>query len=131
VFIVVVVYFVMTQSGNFWVHPRKHFIIWLNVVNTLQRLVTGWTIGVRGFDSRRGLGIFLFSSTSRPALGPPSLLSNGYRGLLPPGVKRPGREADHSHPSNAEVKNAWHCTSTPSTSCLIKHRDNFTTFEYH
>jgi hypothetical protein len=26
VFIVVVVYFVMTQSGNFWIHPR----IWLS-----------------------------------------------------------------------------------------------------
>jgi len=24
VFIVVSVYFVMTQSGNFWIHPRKH-----------------------------------------------------------------------------------------------------------
>jgi len=32
----------------------------------------GWTIGVLGFDSRRGLGIFLV------IWGPPSLLSNGY-----------------------------------------------------
>jgi hypothetical protein len=29
-----------------------------------------------------------------------------------PGVKRPGREADHSSPSSAEVKNAWSYTST-------------------
>jgi hypothetical protein len=29
------------------------------------------------------------------------------------GVKRPGREAGHSHPSSAEVKNAWSYTSTP------------------
>jgi hypothetical protein len=29
-------------------------------------------------------------------------------------VKRPGREADHSPPSNAQVKNAWSYTSTPS-----------------
>jgi hypothetical protein len=28
------------------------------------------------------------------------------------GVKRPGREADHSHKSSAEVKNAWSYTST-------------------
>jgi hypothetical protein len=28
-------------------------------------------------------------------------------------VKRPGREADHSLPSSAEVKNAWSYTSTP------------------
>jgi hypothetical protein len=28
-------------------------------------------------------------------------------------VKRPGREADSSHPSNAEDKNVWSYTSTP------------------
>jgi len=28
--------------------------------------------------------------------GPPSLLSNGYRGALTAGVKRPGSEVDHS-----------------------------------
>jgi hypothetical protein len=58
-----------------------------------------------------------------------------------PGVKRPGREADHSPPSNSEVKNAWSCTSAPQyvfmVWCLmkqwihlhgviVKHRDNFT-----
>jgi hypothetical protein len=30
------------------------------------------------------------------------------------GVKRPGREADHSPSSIAEVKNAWSYTSAPS-----------------
>jgi hypothetical protein len=30
-----------------------------------------------------------------------------------PAVKRPGREADHSPPSSAEVKSAWSYTSTP------------------
>jgi hypothetical protein len=39
--------------------------------------------------------------------GPPSLLSNEYQELIPRGVKRPEREADHSPRSNAEVKNAW------------------------
>jgi len=28
------------------------------------------------------------------------------------GVKRPGRKADHSPPSSAEVRNAWSYTST-------------------
>jgi hypothetical protein len=31
-------------------------------------------------------------------------------------VQRPGREAHHSPPSNAEVKNEWSYTSTPPTS---------------
>jgi hypothetical protein len=35
-------------------------------------------------------------------------------GALSLGLKRPGREADHSHPSSAEVKDAWSYTSTPS-----------------
>jgi hypothetical protein len=34
-------------------------------------------------------------------------------GELSPGVQRPGREADHSLPSSAKVKNAWSYTSTP------------------
>jgi hypothetical protein len=34
-------------------------------------------------------------------------------GALSLGIKRPGREADHSPPSSAEVKNAWSYTSTP------------------
>jgi hypothetical protein len=35
------------------------------------------------------------------------------------GVKRPGREADHSLPSSAEVKNMWSYSPTQ-----LKHRDN-------
>jgi len=31
-----------------------------------------------GFESRHGLGIFLFATASRPALETPSLLSDGY-----------------------------------------------------
>jgi len=30
-----------------------------------------------------------------------------------PGIKRPGREADHSLPSSADIKNVWSYTSTP------------------
>jgi len=35
-----------------------------------------------------------------------------------PRIKRPGREVDHSTPSNAEVNNAWSRTSTPNTPSL-------------
>jgi hypothetical protein len=45
-------------------------------------------------------------------------------GALSLGVKRLGREADHSPPSSAEVKNAWSYTSTPQyvfmAWCLVK-----------
>jgi hypothetical protein len=64
----------------------------------------GWTIGVLGFDSRRGLEIFLFTTASRTALGPTQPLIQGVKGALFLGVKRPGSEADHSPPPSAEVK---------------------------
>jgi hypothetical protein len=41
--------------------------------------------------------------------GPPNHLFNRYRGLFS-GLKRPGREADRSPPSRAEVKNDWRYT---------------------
>jgi hypothetical protein len=37
----------------------------------------------------------------------PSLLSNGYQGSFPGGKARPGRDADHSSTSSAEVVNEW------------------------
>jgi hypothetical protein len=65
---------------------------------------TGRTIGVLGFDSRRGLGIVLFTTASRTALGPTQPPIQWVPGSLSLAVKRPGREADHSPPSSAEVK---------------------------
>jgi hypothetical protein len=35
-----------------------------------------------------------------------------------PGIKRPGREADHSPPASAEVKKMWIYTSTPTYSFM-------------
>jgi hypothetical protein len=57
-------------------------------------------------------------------------------GALSLGVKRPGREADHSPPSSAEVKE-WvelylHSPNTPSwRGAYLKHRDNFTFIYAH
>jgi hypothetical protein len=65
---------------------------------------TGWTIGVLWFDFQQGLGIFLFTTASRTALGPTQSPIQWVPGYLSLGVKRPGREADHSPPSGAEVK---------------------------
>jgi hypothetical protein len=80
---------------------------------SLQRWATGWTIGILGFDSRRGLGTFLFTTVFRTAVGPTQSPIQWVPGALFLGVKWPGREADHSPPSSAEVKNAWSHTSTP------------------
>jgi hypothetical protein len=58
-----------------------------------------------------GLGNFLFSTASRPALGltqPPT--------QWVPGVKRPEREADRSPPFSAEVKVCVELYHHPNTS---------------
>jgi hypothetical protein len=62
--------------------------------------------------------MFLFTTASRPALGPTQPPIQWVPGALSLGVKRPGREADHSPPSSAEVKE-WvelylHSPNTPS-----------------
>jgi hypothetical protein len=66
---------------------------------------------------------FLFSTSSRPALGSTQPPTQWVPGALSPGVKRLGCEADHSPPTSAEVKKMWIYTSTtPYVSmaqCLI------------
>jgi hypothetical protein len=76
----------------------------------VQRWATGWTIGVLGFDSRRGLGMFFFTTASRMALGPTQPPIDWTLGALFLGVKRP------EPPYSAEVKNAWSYTATSPTS---------------
>jgi hypothetical protein len=59
-----------------------------------------------------GAGYF-FTAASRKALGPNQPPIQWEPGALSLGVKRPGREADHSTTSSAEVKNARSYTSSP------------------
>jgi hypothetical protein len=85
------------------------------IFQSVQRWAKGWTIGVLGFDSWRGVGIFLFTTAYRTALGPTQPPIQWISGVLSLGVRWPGREADHSTISSAEAKNAWRYTSTPPT----------------
>jgi len=43
------------------------------IAQSVQRLATGWPIGWSGFDFWRRLGILLFDTMSRSALGPTQL----------------------------------------------------------
>jgi len=70
------------------------------------------TTGVK-FPARTIMGIFLFATTFRPAQGPTQPPIQWVPEALTPEVKWPEREADHLHPSSAQVKNAWTYSSTP------------------
>jgi hypothetical protein len=61
----------------------------------------------RGFGVRVPVGVRFVSSPRRPEQfwGPLTVLS--------PGVKWPGREADHLPPSSGEVRDTWIYTYTP------------------
>jgi hypothetical protein len=76
---------------------ERNFCIRGRIAQSVWRLATGWT--VRG--SNPGGGEIFRTCPDHP-WGPPSLLYNGYR-VFPGGRKRPGRDADPSHPSSAEV----------------------------
>jgi hypothetical protein len=69
-----------------------------------MNLALDYGLDDQGFESHQGLGSFLLTTASRPALGPIQPLIQWVPGALSLGVKSLGREADHSHPSSAEVK---------------------------
>jgi hypothetical protein len=90
-------------------------------VSKYSSYATSWTTRLR---SPSEVGIF-FASPPRPyrIWGPPR-----FRGALSPGVKRPGREADHTYPSSTEDGKVWSYASTLPyvfmTWYLVKHRDS-------
>jgi len=46
--------------------------------------------------------------------------------IIPPTIKRPGREADYSLPLTTEVKNEWRCTSIPPFVFHVVYSKDFT-----
>jgi hypothetical protein len=119
---------VLNNSSEAWTASIKISVLFgfftSNVAVILSRvsavgIATGYGLDDRGVGVQVPVGSNIFSSPRRPdhLWVPPSLLSksNGYRGGFCPGVKRPGREADHSPPTSAEVKKTWIYTSSPHT----------------
>jgi hypothetical protein len=70
-----------------------------------------------------------YSTASRPALGPTQFSIQRVPRALPLGIKRPGREAQHSPKSTAEFKTGGALLPLPHTSSwhgdqIIKHGAN-------
>jgi len=122
------------QEGEFCCHARlviKLRCEW-KVVHTCSKFSLCCFLYLIGLDIYQKFGCGLDDRGSVPDRGPPSLISNGYRGIFPReegGVKLSGREADHSPPSSAEVKNAWSYAPFPqyviTAWSFVKLRDNF------
>jgi hypothetical protein len=75
-------------------------------------IVTGYGLDERGVDVRVPVGSRIFSPPRRPdRLWSPPI--QWVTGAVCPEVKQPGREADHSPPTSAEVKKMRIYTSTP------------------
>jgi hypothetical protein len=103
----------------------------------LHAMATGWKIWVLGFNSRRGLEIFLFTTASKTTLGHTQPPIQWVPGTLSLSVKLLGRETDHSHPSSV-LRSRMRGAIPPLSQYvlmpwyLVKHRDNFTfTFYFH
>jgi hypothetical protein len=64
--------------------------------------VTGYEQNGRGYITGREK-IFLLATASRATLGPTQPSIQCVQVAIPPEAKLPGREADHSPPTSAEV----------------------------
>jgi hypothetical protein len=94
--------------GN-WDRLLGHTLPWTRF--KLHRCSLDSSVGIATSYGLNGQGWIpgsarLFSSPQCPnrLWGPTSLLSIGYQGLFPRGMKRQGHEADYLPPSRAEVK---------------------------
>jgi hypothetical protein len=76
-------------------------------------IATGYGLGDREVGVRVPVGSRIFSKSSRPALRSTQPHIQWVPGALSAGLKRPGREADHSPPTSAEVMKMWIYTSAP------------------
>jgi len=70
----------------------------------------GYGLDDRGFESKQGLGIFLFTIASRPIMGTSQPSVQWVPVALSLGIKRTVR--DISPPPSLEVMNTWSYTFT-------------------
>jgi hypothetical protein len=103
----------LTQRSNLRTHSlgRAHYYCMdhKNLCNWSRgssvNVVTRLQAGRPGFDSSHEQGYFLFATASGPALGPTQPPIQRVSKSLSLGVKRLGREADHSPQSSVYVTN--------------------------
>jgi hypothetical protein len=108
----------MTLNKSIWNEAVEIYLTYFFPVRSRDSSVgiaNGYGLDGQGVAVRVPVESRIFSSPRLPnqLWGSPSLISNGYQGVVSTGVKRPRREADHSAPNTAEVKKMWLYTFTP------------------
>jgi hypothetical protein len=86
----------------------KSIIFWDRGRDSAVGIATGYGLNDGGVGVRVPVGARIFFS-----LVPTQPPIQWVPGAISPRVKRSGREADHSPPTSAEVKNTWIYKSTP------------------
>jgi hypothetical protein len=81
---------------------RRRYCLWSR--GSSVGIVTPYGFDGQGLNPGRDK-IYLFSTASRPAVGPTQPPIQWVLGEISSGVKRQEREADHSPPSRAEANN--------------------------
>jgi len=97
----------LNTAFNFDTYEIKHY----KKPGYLSGISLGCGMDDRESQFREVLGIIILTTESRPDLGPTQPPIQWVPGALSLGVKQPRRDADQSHPSCGEVKNAWSYTS--------------------
>jgi hypothetical protein len=119
-----------TQLNNLFIIVDPSYI--QHILSSIY-LLPVQNLGFR-FRFLAGAGNFSLHTCIQNGSGANHLLIQWVTGTISLGVKRQGREADHSPQSSAEVKNVWSYTSAPQYTfmawCLVKHRDKFTFYLY-
>jgi hypothetical protein len=90
------------RSNTFCIGPIVLHCSWRNWNVSVVGVVTRLRAGRSGIRISSGTRDFSYSNRPNLLWGPSSLLLDGCRGSFP-GVKRLGRDGDHSRPSSAEV----------------------------
>jgi hypothetical protein len=98
---------------NFYLYKAFKSKFAVCIYSLTTQLDTLWMAGVQILARAR---FILFSKASKPALRPTQSPIQWILGPLSLGIKQHGREADHSLPSSAEVKNGGTIPLLPHTS---------------
>jgi hypothetical protein len=84
------------------INLQRCLILRAGIAQFAKRRATSWKAGVRFLAGSRGVSVS--HSVQNGTGAHPVSYTIGSGGSVP-GLKRPGREANHSHPSTAEVQN--------------------------